>query len=500
MSLEHSYKHSVMDTQQSLVNQYLELCDEIAALSTDFDRIRAHGFITAIAAAPWYTAGERILRQFGIAVGANDLPDFLDDTVSEFQVFMSEGLLMPYLGKPDNETAIKDWAAGFQQGVNLARDRWEIYRTHSRPVDETLRYLAHLAGETAATADLQPPDQGRSLAEVLRLLYLAADLADESIDDEQVDDLPPTAPPFYADDELAALSDDQLFELLLILEDRVPRNLFETAVSRGDAMLPLFHDLVADPEVWEGDDTRWWALHHAILVCGALPDRAAGEVLIQALLKANDHPDNALWDWFSPHWPALFANKGDDVVPLLQALVRNEHNDAFMRVSAIEALLSQLKRNAPEALETELDTIARIQAETAIGSPINELLGHILLDYPRERHRALLEETAKGYADALFRPFDLEDIQRSFEEAVEGKPSHPQDPWSFYDDAQIRSRQQRWRKEDERAAARAIQLESNPEPFEPLYPETYHRDTPKVGRNDPCPCGSGKKYKKCCLH
>ena len=23
-------------------------------------------------------------------------------------------------------------------------------------------------------------------------------------------------------------------------------------------------------------------------------------------------------------------------------------------------------------------------------------------------------------------------------------------------------------------------------------------DSPKIGRNDPCPCGSGKKYKKCC--
>ncbi|MFV1985613.1 MAG: SEC-C metal-binding domain-containing protein, partial [Thiohalomonadales bacterium] len=23
---------------------------------------------------------------------------------------------------------------------------------------------------------------------------------------------------------------------------------------------------------------------------------------------------------------------------------------------------------------------------------------------------------------------------------------------------------------------------------------------PKVGRNEPCHCGSGKKYKKCCLH
>ena len=28
--------------------------------------------------------------------------------------------------------------------------------------------------------------------------------------------------------------------------------------------------------------------------------------------------------------------------------------------------------------------------------------------------------------------------------------------------------------------------------------KTIVRETPKVGRNDPCPCGSGKKYKKCC--
>ncbi len=28
--------------------------------------------------------------------------------------------------------------------------------------------------------------------------------------------------------------------------------------------------------------------------------------------------------------------------------------------------------------------------------------------------------------------------------------------------------------------------------------ETVRREKPKIGRNDPCPCGSGKKYKKCC--
>ena len=33
---------------------------------------------------------------------------------------------------------------------------------------------------------------------------------------------------------------------------------------------------------------------------------------------------------------------------------------------------------------------------------------------------------------------------------------------------------------------------------EAIAPKPYVRETPKVGRNEPCPCGSGKKYKKCC--
>ncbi len=45
--------------------------------------------------------------------------------------------------------------------------------------------------------------------------------------------------------------------------------------------------------------------------------------------------------------------------------------------------------------------------------------------------------------------------------------------------------------------------------LKPLPPDPFVIDRPesnvfdiktrkKVGRNDPCPCGSGKKYKKCC--
>ncbi|SFM83689.1 UPF0149 family protein [Nitrosomonas communis] len=34
--------------------------------------------------------------------------------------------------------------------------------------------------------------------------------------------------------------------------------------------------------------------------------------------------------------------------------------------------------------------------------------------------------------------------------------------------------------------------------FERSVATTFQREHPKIGRNDPCLCGSGKKYKKCC--
>jgi len=35
-------------------------------------------------------------------------------------------------------------------------------------------------------------------------------------------------------------------------------------------------------------------------------------------------------------------------------------------------------------------------------------------------------------------------------------------------------------------------------PISEPAPQPIRRTGPEVGRNDPCPCGSGKKYKKCC--
>ncbi|MCG8454421.1 MAG: YchJ family protein [Spirochaetales bacterium] len=60
-----------------------------------------------------------------------------------------------------------------------------------------------------------------------------------------------------------------------------------------------------------------------------------------------------------------------------------------------------------------------------------------------------------------------------------------------------------------RAADRSIVRHHERSGFEKVEGKWYFKDSevintpqkreaPKVGRNDPCPCGSGKKYKKCC--
>ena len=69
----------------------------------------------------------------------------------------------------------------------------------------------------------------------------------------------------------------------------------------------------------------------------------------------------------------------------------------------------------------------------------------------------------------------------------------------------------KWRRiEEKRRRQRTAMIDQwepsiNPETVfepqsEPGHTITVRRTTRKVGRNEPCPCGSGKKYKKCCLN
>ena len=52
----------------------------------------------------------------------------------------------------------------------------------------------------------------------------------------------------------------------------------------------------------------------------------------------------------------------------------------------------------------------------------------------------------------------------------------------------------------ERVKAAMFLKDKKPEKIQLLKPKFgWKRKDPKIGRNSLCPCGSGKKFKKCCL-
>ena len=89
--------------------------------------------------------------------------------------------------------------------------------------------------------------------------------------------------------------------------------------------------------------------------------------------------------------------------------------------------------------------------------------------------------------------YTREDIQHSFDLGDEPEWQRFANPWQFYDLDEIERRQYRWLQEDE-------DFESDfYDPIELEAEKPYLRDQHKIGRNEPCPCGSGKKFKKCCM-
>ena len=131
-------------------------------------------------------------------------------------------------------------------------------------------------------------------------------------------------------------------------------------------------------------------------------------------------------------------------------------------------------------LEGLLDLLAGIAADKDEHPGIRMDSADALLDFPRPRHRALLTALAEqGSFD-----FDIDTVAAAYAEGVADRAADPEyDAWQFY--ATDRFARRSWMQDD-------------PAPrFE--APVTYVRATAKIGRNDPCSCGSGKKYKKCCL-
>ena len=210
------------------------------------------------------------------------------------------------------------------------------------------------------------------------------------------------------------------------------------------------------------------------------------EEAIAPLVKLFRRSDDGMDDWVSEDLPHALAQFGEvALAPLTAYLADTKHGD-WSRVAAAKAisfvgeLHSHTRTDCITRLSAQLEHFAE-QSDTLNAFLISPLLDLRAVEMMPEIERAF----ASGRVDEAVLG-DVEDVQIEF--GLKTKREHPPKPNSLTRLG-----------EKLRAFAPAEQLEQELESFDPSGTISVPYVAPlKVGRNDPCPCGSGKKYKKCC--
>jgi len=296
--------------------------------------------------------------------------------------------------------------------------------------------------------------------------------------------------PGFPAERLAGFDVAILTDLLHLHEDRLPRTVVDECASRGDAMVDVLVALTKDGSYWRDDvgEGEWWALLHAVMILGLIPGASAGEALIAFMRRMDDAGDENLQEWLAGCWPTFFANKPASLVQALCAVANDRKLGWFMRADAIDTALAHAERAGREPLDEAIDWVAGLVADETENWDVRLLACSSLLDAAPVQYRPLIEQLLARQSHRE-RVFDATDVERAYTDAdrIPGWRLN-EDPWKFYQPEVIAERQARWAAEE---------AEQDEVPM--LAASTYVREQPKVGRNDPCPCGSGKKYKRCCL-
>jgi hypothetical protein len=253
--------------------------------------------------------------------------------------------------------------------------------------------------------------------------------------------------PIYSAEVLRSLAPDDLLEFIVCDEDRVPRNVIDECASREDAMLDELEGILDTGMSWSDDSVEgyWWLTLHMIHILGLIPSQRAGEMLTSAMIRLwEDDEEHALIDWVSGCWPALFRNKPDAVLDLMQPMITDRRLSSYLRADLLAVITAAAKRTGTTALEAQLDVVATLATDPQENDVFRDLTTLILLRFPRERYRGLLE----GHARSSTCMFTINEVTAAF--AV--KRDQPEwdryaNPWVFYEPEQIVARQKRWQEQ-----------------------------------------------------
>ena len=281
----------------------------------------------------------------------------------------------------------------------------------------------------------------------------------------------------------------------------LPREALKAASAQRGEMVPLFLEeietyLALEPAARAKPTPLFFVFH----LLGEWREKSAYRPLARLLRLPGQEVDAIFGDGITTTGHRVMAAVFDgDPDPLYQ-IILDPSADEYLRASMIEALAmvtlrgeldrdlaGRFLRDAFMEMQPQAECYAWVGWQSAIA-----LLG--LSDL-----KILVKKAFdRGFIDKNVLEFDhfKKDLKQVI--AHPGEPLRPNDDeYTLFGDTvdelsgrycfteQYNEDQERWRQQAE---------------VEPILSQPYENPFKGIGRNDPCPCGSGKKFKKCCLH
>ncbi len=295
------------------------------------------------------------------------------------------------------------------------------------------------------------------------------------------------------DEVTGEVSDETLLRVLKYPEQIVP-----AIIQKMEATCEL---LEKPFETYEEDVGN--ACFNALFLLTELGDQRAFDVVMRAARLRREGPFTLFGDAVTEILSLTFARLCGERVDALEELISDEKVNEYVRWAAASSLKYLVLDGrltidqAKEKLFVRLDQYVKLPDPDLATFLVSELMG-----YPFEEMPELVKQ---AFEDDLVDPrhTDEEEWLSEAQEVFRDPRAFEKElilPTNFDAVEQLA----KWKEMSSRETASDDSdffdddLQDDENVFDPDYREPIRNEHRKVGRNEPCPCGSGKKYKKCC--
>jgi len=249
------------------------------------------------------------------------------------------------------------------------------------------------------------------------------------------------------------------------------------------------------PDSFASDGDRMIHIY-AMYLLAQFRESQAYPLLVRIFSAPGDLAFDLAGDVVTDDLGTILASVSDGDIGGMTSLVENERANEYVRAAALDGLLTLVAcgRRSREEVMTYFRGLFHTLGRTP--SMVWDSLAAACADLgPVE----VAEHLRQAYDEGLINPGFIawEEIMEELAKSPRATLERVKDRYTLIDD--VVEEMGWWPCFDEyEEGVEDDEASLSPLPVDLEVPEPYRRNQPKVGRNQPCPCGSGKKFKKCC--